>query len=42
MSCDNIKVTLHQVCKAFRIPGEIIETHSLTIGNINTTYYVAC
>ena len=41
MNC-NIESTLYQVCKAFRIPGEITEWHSLTSGNINTTYYVAC
>ena len=41
MSC-NIESTLYQVCKAFRIPGEITEWRPLTSGNINTTYYVAC
>ena len=38
----NIESTLTRVCKAFRIPGEIVEWRPLTSGNINTTYYVAC
>lgn len=41
MTC-NIENTLCQVCKAFRIPGEITEWLPLTSGNINTTYYVVC
>lgn len=38
----DIKTTLRQVCKLFRIPGELIEYDLLTSGNINTTYYVVC
>jgi len=38
----NIESTLRQVCKAFRIPGEIVEYRALTSGNINSTYYVMC
>ena len=38
----DIKATLRQVCKLFRIPGELIEYDLLTSGNINTTYYVVC
>ena len=37
-----IATTLRRVCKAFRIPGELITYRHLTSGNINTTYYVQC
>ncbi len=39
-TAEQMKATLQEVCKAFRIPGELENWETITRGNINMTYRV--